>query len=168
MGGEFKLLPPRARAQRRPRGSSAQDERLVAHGIGLCSARRSRTCIRVLRRSARTRTYPVRYRHGARGPRLRGNQGRGDRRLAGLAGLVAQQTVNPALGKALLPAPHRRPADADALRHPLRRVRSEEHTSELQLPCNLVCRLLLEKKTLKFSSRWLSTSHSPISTPSPL
>src|SRR5205807_5559818 len=27
-----------------------------------------------------------------------------------------------------------------------RRVRSEEHTSELQSPCNLVCRLLLEKK----------------------
>src|SRR5256885_7556936 len=25
------------------------------------------------------------------------------------------------------------------------RVRSEEHTSELQSPCNLVCRLLLEK-----------------------
>ena len=24
--------------------------------------------------------------------------------------------------------------------------RSEEHTSELQTPCNLVCRLLLEKK----------------------
>src|SRR5256885_9889965 len=31
-----------------------------------------------------------------------------------------------------------RPADGD--------VRSEEHTSELQSPCNLVCRLLLEKK----------------------
>src|SRR5256885_12072197 len=29
-----------------------------------------------------------------------------------------------------------------AHRHP----RSEEHTSELQSPCNLVCRLLLEKK----------------------
>src|SRR5256885_2998154 len=26
------------------------------------------------------------------------------------------------------------------------RHRSEEHTSELQSPCNLVCRLLLEKK----------------------
>src|SRR5256885_481027 len=31
--------------------------------------------------------------------------------------------------------------------HKLRKVhRSEEHTSELQSPCNLVCRLLLEKK----------------------
>src|SRR2546426_4717430 len=27
-----------------------------------------------------------------------------------------------------------------------RGARSEEHTSELQSPCNLVCRLLLEKK----------------------
>src|SRR5215467_6082625 len=27
-----------------------------------------------------------------------------------------------------------------------RLLRSEEHTSELQSPCNLVCRLLLEKK----------------------
>src|SRR2546426_3164377 len=27
-----------------------------------------------------------------------------------------------------------------------RLARSEEHTSELQSPCNLVCRLLLEKK----------------------
>src|SRR5256885_11558440 len=28
------------------------------------------------------------------------------------------------------------------------RSRSEEHTSELQSPCNLVCRLLLEKKII--------------------
>src|SRR2546426_6355522 len=28
----------------------------------------------------------------------------------------------------------------------MERNRSEEHTSELQSPCNLVCRLLLEKK----------------------
>src|SRR5256885_4618537 len=28
----------------------------------------------------------------------------------------------------------------------IQHVRSEEHTSELQSPCNLVCRLLLEKK----------------------
>src|SRR3989454_2987688 len=31
--------------------------------------------------------------------------------------------------------------------------RSEEHTSELQSPCNLVCRLLLEKKKQKQTSR---------------
>src|SRR5256885_11984442 len=30
--------------------------------------------------------------------------------------------------------------------------RSEEHTSELQSPCNLVCRLLLEKKKNRFGT----------------
>src|ERR1039457_7301060 len=36
--------------------------------------------------------------------------------------------------------------------------RSEEHTSELQSPCNLVCRLLLEKKTHNDNSHlaWLT------------
>src|SRR5215467_16261050 len=51
-------------------------------------------------------------------------------------------------------------------------TRSEEHTSELQSPCNLVCRLLLEKKknfimpqntTTTFSddtkTRWESLPH---------
>src|SRR5256885_10288804 len=33
--------------------------------------------------------------------------------------------------------------------------RSEEHTSELQSPCNLVCRLLLEKKKITLYFRWL-------------
>src|SRR5256885_7703436 len=38
----------------------------------------------------------------------------------------------------------------------LEQRRSEEHTSELQSPCNLVCRLLLEKKKKKTSriSNW--------------
>src|SRR5256885_11733513 len=53
---------------------------------------------------------------------------------------------------AVADAPHRDPGDevdvlvavlVDEERRPLR---SEEHTSELQSPCNLVCRLLLEKK----------------------
>src|SRR2546427_7549815 len=34
-------------------------------------------------------------------------------------------------------------------RHPAMRVRSEEHTSELQSQSNIVCRLLLEKKKNK-------------------
>src|SRR5256885_11170660 len=33
-----------------------------------------------------------------------------------------------------------------------RGLRSEEHTSELQSPCNLVCRLLLEKKKRRTTS----------------
>src|SRR5256885_11806142 len=36
--------------------------------------------------------------------------------------------------------------DAQTRRDARRCRRSEEHTSELQSPCNLVCRLLLEKK----------------------
>src|SRR5205807_8990956 len=40
--------------------------------------------------------------------------------------------------------PRRRPRSPDT--HRARAPRSEEHTSELQSPCNLVCRLLLEKK----------------------
>src|SRR5256885_10470574 len=42
-----------------------------------------------------------------------------------------------------------RPAVAlldDAEQAVAKQFRSEEHTSELQSPCNLVCRLLLEKK----------------------
>src|SRR5256885_7689499 len=46
-------------------------------------------------------------------------------------------------------------------------ARSEEHTSELQSPCNLVCRLLLEKKKKQHiptrgssdTTHTLSTSH---------
>src|SRR2546426_9003859 len=41
----------------------------------------------------------------------------------------------------LAPGPPRRAARGGS--------RSEEHTSELQSPCNLVCRLLLEKKKKK-------------------
>src|SRR3989454_8325679 len=37
----------------------------------------------------------------------------------------------------------------DQRRRDDREHRSEEHTSELQSPCNLVCRLLLEKKKKK-------------------
>src|SRR5256885_4988048 len=36
--------------------------------------------------------------------------------------------------------------------HDMKDVRSEEHTSELQSPCNLVCRLLLEKKNRECNS----------------
>src|SRR5256885_8137020 len=49
-----------------------------------------------------------------------------------------------------LPAGQARPGDRSGRLDRLGAVpadrRSEEHTSELQSPCNLVCRLLLEKK----------------------
>src|SRR5256885_8770594 len=41
------------------------------------------------------------------------------------------------------------------------RSRSEEHTSELQSPCNLVCRLLLEKKKTVFATVLLGLHHGP-------
>src|SRR5688500_19951581 len=58
--------------------------------------------------------------------------------LRGVAALLAQGLLH---GRAL--------GQEDAAlvhRLDLVRGRSEEHTSELQSPCNLVCRLLLEKK----------------------
>src|SRR5256885_12807813 len=39
-------------------------------------------------------------------------------------------------------------------------IRSEEHTSELQSPCNLVCRLLLEKKKKSTLTIRLTTCNS--------
>src|SRR5256885_9080195 len=45
--------------------------------------------------------------------------------------------------------PHLRPGQA--IMHTQNEDRSEEHTSELQSPCNLVCRLLLEKKKKNYT-----------------
>src|SRR5256885_8313021 len=43
-------------------------------------------------------------------------------------------------------------------------VRSEEHTSELQSPCNLVCRLLLEKKKKTVNTSILLSNTRPLHT----
>src|SRR2546426_7142738 len=43
--------------------------------------------------------------------------------------------------------------------HRLQTFRSEEHTSELQSPCNLVCRLLLEKKKKEHAWTFLMTTY---------
>src|SRR2546426_8649326 len=54
--------------------------------------------------------------------------------------------------------PQRRGPLAERLiQHLQRRRRSEEHTSELQSPCNLVCRLLLEKKKKKKGKQTYTT-----------
>src|SRR2546426_12571259 len=47
---------------------------------------------------------------------------------------------------------------ASAIGYFCRSSRSEEHTSELQSPCNLVCRLLLEKKKKKPSEIYSSAN----------
>src|SRR5256885_12639662 len=44
--------------------------------------------------------------------------------------------------------------------HRMAHARSEEHTSELQSPCNLVCRLLLEKKKLSIVQHDLGRNNS--------
>src|SRR5256885_11941248 len=51
--------------------------------------------------------------------------------------------------------------------HHLFRLRSEEHTSELQSPCNLVCRLLLEKNKTPTSAGPVRGWLCPCSTPYP-
>src|SRR2546426_4669567 len=56
----------------------------------------------------------------------------------GLSIWLLQRSILLALGRAPISA---RPTDDT-----IPALRSEEHTSELQSPCNLVCRLLLEKK----------------------
>src|SRR5256885_12278680 len=43
-------------------------------------------------------------------------------------------------------------------------LRSEEHTSELQSPCNLVCRLLLEKKKINPPAHVSISAYRPLST----
>src|SRR5256885_6604898 len=65
-----------------------------------------------------------------------------------LAGLLPPRVELGAPRKSLASptASARRPHDIVQLQHGRRVGRSEEHTSELQSPCNLVCRLLLEKK----------------------
>src|SRR2546426_8127298 len=47
-----------------------------------------------------------------------------------------------------------RPANPERRRPEGAGGRSEEHTSELQSPCNLVCRLLLEKKKTHICACW--------------
>src|SRR5205807_9422837 len=59
------------------------------------------------------------------------------RRLGGRKGSAPSEKVEQLRGE------KGGPSLADGER---RHARSEEHTSELQSPCNLVCRLLLEKK----------------------
>src|SRR5256885_12134871 len=65
---------------------------------------------------------------------------------------------------------HRVQRSTALLRHraglPRAPARSEEHTSELQSPCNLVCRLLLEKKKKPHTpSSAFASATSPSSTP---
>src|SRR5256885_12294500 len=56
-------------------------------------------------------------------------------------------------GEGSVPPTSRTPAQMSSTPVHLVGDRSEEHTSELQSPCNLVCRLLLEKKKIRATDR---------------
>src|SRR5256885_12407190 len=62
-------------------------------------------------------------------------------------------------GRARQPAAAHRRRPASSRTSGRSPVRSEEHTSELQSPCNLVCRLLLEKKKKIKKQLKLSIAH---------
>src|SRR2546426_2333165 len=69
----------------------------------------------------------------------------------GLGSCVAIMLHDPqahagAMAHVLLPSKSLARDATNPAKFPETAVRSEEHTSELQSPCNLVCRLLLEKK----------------------
>src|SRR5256885_3098378 len=66
------------------------------------------------------------------------------RRRTGLGPPRRASDGTAAAGRAACTRRARRDRGSEPAAHGLRR--SEEHTSELQSPCNLVCRLLLEKK----------------------
>src|SRR2546426_1441115 len=64
----------------------------------------------------------------------------------GSAGAGRPRRVTPTSASRRLPPRAGRRASRPSGRQTAGSGRSEEHTSELQSPCNLVCRLLLEKK----------------------
>src|SRR2546426_2372666 len=77
-------------------------------------------------------------------------------RSAGGARQPGDAQADRSLGEGLRQGVKGRPLSQHRTNNP----RSEEHTSELQSPCNLVCRLLLEKKK--------TTQYSPLVTSAPL
>src|SRR5688500_19446364 len=80
----------------------------------------------------------------------------GGRRLVpqGASAIPRRRSLHDARRPAVCRPPSRRHSRRDEylLRRLISRGRSEEHTSELQSPCNLVCRHLREKKNTKIIS----------------
>src|SRR5256885_3689548 len=99
-------------------------------GVQTCALPISRRRLRAARRRA-ARPHRARVGGAVHDPGLA-------QLLAGLPPLVRRR----ARGRAAAAGPVRAPGA----------TRSEEHTSELQSPCNLVCRLLLEKKNTRAGS----------------
>src|SRR3989454_6761820 len=110
---------------------------------GYSPARRARSMLASVW-PTRCSTPPGRARSGNTCPGRRRSEGT-------LAGSTATRMVA-ARSAAEMPVvtPNRVAASIDTVKAvSCASVRSEEHTSELQSPCNLVCRLLLEKKKKK-------------------
>src|SRR2546426_7503616 len=102
----------------------------------------------MIRRPPRSTLFPYTtlFRSGKRPP---ARQGRVPRISRGRPSRVGEPPRRGHQGGPPLPA--RDPARRER-RRPA--ARSEEHTSELQSPCNLVCRLLLEKKKKIIQRQW--------------
>src|SRR5256885_12990917 len=95
----------------------------------------------MIRRPPRSTLFPYTTLFRSAAARLRGRARRGDRNRSDGA------------RRGRFPLAHPFPDRGGSFVETVRR--SEEHTSELQSPCNLVCRLLLEKKKI----------HSPTASP---
>src|SRR2546430_3802872 len=94
----------------------------------------------MMRRPPRSTLFPYTTLFRSAGERAGGEQDVHGRR--GRAGAAAEQPPR----RVLVPGARRGVGDKQAQRGVVE-GRSEEHTSELQSQSNLVCRLLLEKKT---------------------
>src|ERR1039457_7565398 len=102
-----------------------------------------RTWLQLITILAAAREAHPQQRGGATTPPAEG-AGRGGRGQGGLQNLPMRVTKEQVIGALKLMGLEFQDAELDMM---LRGVnRSEEQTSELQSPCNLVCRLLLEKK----------------------
>src|SRR2546426_3810456 len=99
----------------------------------------------MIRRPPRSTLFPYTtlFRSHRRGGPLAPVLGPGDRREAPRGSRDPPGAADRGQVPRGAPDPPRAPPEA------LGPQRSEEHTSELQSPCNLVCRLLLEKKKKK-------------------
>src|SRR5205807_10297425 len=107
-------------------------------------SRPSRCCVYLLlctlrRRPPRSPLFP--YTTLFRSP-----EGEVRQRCGNLLCVRPEHLISDGLTASPIPVPKPAPRRARGTGNIQVRGRSEEHTSELQSPCNLVCRLLLEKK----------------------
>src|SRR5690349_22042362 len=97
----------------------------------------------MLRRPPRSTLFPYTTLFRSR---VLGAQAERHRDLDGVAGVPLPVDRHIGAGRGVQTLALAVDGDGEALLHPVRHPRSEEHTSELQSRRDLVCRLLLEKK----------------------